>query len=973
MNSSLRRVGGGLVDPSRPIAFRFDGRDYAGLAGDTLASALLANGVRLAGRSFKYHRPRGLVAAGVEEPNILVRLGAGARADVNLRATEVELHDGLVASPVNCWPSPGFDLGGVNRLIARFIPAGFYYKTFMWPSWHLFEGAIRRAAGLGRAPDLPDPDDYESRYAHCDLLIVGGGPAGLAAARAAAGSGARILLVEQDVRLGGRLIWDAAEIDGLDGLAWAGRVESALRARPDTRILTRTSAIGYFDDNLLALVERMPPGASGPRERLWQVRAKQVVLATGAIERPLVFAGNDRPGVMLASAVRHYLNRYAVLPGRRAVVFANNDDAYKAAFDLVAAGAEVPALVDTRESPPAPLADRLSALGVELVAGGAVTATTGAGSLRAVQVVDAAGRRRRILADLLAVSGGFNPTVQLFCQSGGRLDFDAASGAFRPGRSVQAERSAGAAAGIFGLGAALAEAQRAGCSAAGLDPNGPAAPAAAGQAPAIQPCWRVFGKAKAAFVDFQNDVTAADIALAARENYRSVEHLKRYTTLGMAPDQGKLSNVNGLAIMAGLTGRTIEETGTTRYRFPFTPVSFGALSGRARGPLLKPIRLLRCHDWHAANGAAFEEMGGWQRPLAYPAAGEDLHAAEQREALATRSAAGLFDASPLGKIEVKGPDAATFLDRVYANRMSTLKPGRIRYGLMLNELGVIIDDGVVTRLADQHFLLSTGSGVAGRIAEWLEEWLACEWPELRVLIAPQTTGWGVATIAGPLARDVIAAAGTDIALASDDFPHMRFRTGLVAGIPARVSRVSFTGELSYEIAVPASSSLRLWERLVEAGGPLGLAAIGLNACLLLRLEKGYIQVGADTDGTTAPADIGWTDLLERTGDFIGRRSLSRPANLRPDRHQLVGLMARDGRVLPAGAHLRAGRGGSGSEGFVTSTGTSPILGRGVALGMVRGGRARMGEVMRVVTPADLGEVEITGICAYDPAGERLRG
>lgn len=957
---------GGAIDRSRPVHFFFNGRALCGFGGDTLASALLANGIRIVGRSFKYHRPRGIVAAGVEESNGLVDLGRDACGTPNLRATEIELVDGLSARSVNCWPSPGFDIGGLNRLLAPFLAAGFYYKTFIWPSWRLFEGAIRRAAGLGRAPEREDSDRYQTRFAHCDLLVVGGGPAGLAAAIAALGGGGRIILVEQDCTTGGRLLWDEATIDGLASDAWLERARHVLAQAPNVTVLNRTTAAGYFDHNELLCVERAA-GQGGWRERLWRIRAGKVILATGTLERPLLFADNDRPGVMLAGAVRQYLNRYAVAPGHRAVVLTNNDDAYRTAHALARAGVEVAALVDTRPSPPSGVADPARAIVGTFIAGGRIVGTTGGRGLASVRVADGAGRRITVQADLLAMSGGFDPVVHLFSQSGGRLSFDETLGLFRPDVHAQDNCSVGGAAGDLGLASSLAAGHRAGAEAAGAAAG--AAPSANEKPPEIAPRWQPSGAPSHAFLDFQNDVTAGDVALAVRENFASVEHLKRYTTLGMAPDQGKTANVGAIGLLAALTGRTIPETGTTRFRFPFTPVAFGTLAGGARGKLFAPLRHLPCHDWHEQQAARFEELAGWMRPVVYLRPGETEQEAVRREAIAVRTGAGLFDASPLGKIEVRGPDAGLFLDRLYANAMSRLKVGRTRYGIMLNEQGVIIDDGVVARLADDRFLVGTSSSGAGRIFSWMEEWQQCEWPGLEVLLTSVTTGWAVATVSGPKAREVLARTRTSIALGRTDFPHMHYREGEVCGIPARVARVSYTGELTFEVAVPARRAGELWEGLIEAGGA-SLSPVGTLAWNLLRLEKGYLHVGSDTDGTTSPFDIGWNRLLEREVDFVGRRSLLRSNDLREDRHQLVGLRSVAGGKLPIGAQL--GRTGlRRSEGFVTSSAFSPTLHRVVALGMVRSGHARLGERLEILHPRGLGQAEIVPPDSLDPDGIRL--
>ncbi|MEI9984807.1 MAG: sarcosine oxidase subunit alpha family protein [Aliidongia sp.] len=975
--SGFRLAQGGLIDRGRPLRFRFEGRDYQGFAGDSLASALLANGVGVVGRSFKYHRPRGLLSAGVDEPNALMQLGEGAESEPNPPATMIELAEGLTARAVNCWPSLGFDLGALNGLFGRFLPAGFYYKTFMWPCWHLYEGLIRRVAGLGRAAQEPDPDRYDRSFGHCDVLVVGSGPAGLAAARAAAATGARVLLVEQDVSLGGSLLHDPARIDGQPGRQWVATVEAELRAAPEVEILTRTTAFGYFDHNGVALVQKF--ATSKPiRQRLWQIRAKQVVLATGALERPLVFPGNDRPGVMLAEAVRTYIGRYAVAPGRQLVLYTNNDVAYATLDAAQAAGITVAAIIDSRRTPPPARVEQARRLGIDLLAGGAVLATRGSPALNRALVRDGAGQQRWIEADILAMSGGRSPTVHLFSQSGGKLAWQERIAAFVPAQSVQAEASAGACAGRFGLAAALEDGHAQGVAAAertGFTGAGGTAPVAEPlpDTAAIEPMWQVDAPGKA-FVDFQSDVTTDDVVLSIQENFVSIEHLKRYTALGMATDQGKSSNVNALAMMAALTDRAIPDVGVTRFRPPYTPVALSAYAGEWRGELFRPVRRLALHRWHAAQGAVFEEYGGWLRPARYERTGEAGPAAEQREARAVRQAVGLFDGSPLGKIEVSGPDAATFLDRIYANAMSSLKIGRARYGLMLNELGVVSDDGVTARLAEDRFWLGTTGAGAGRIAAWLEEWLQCEWPQLRVLVAPVTTAWAVLTLSGPQARAVLAAAGTDIALGAAEFPHMTFRDGAVAGVPARIFRVSFTGEASYEINVATDAAETVWQALMVAGAAAGITPVGIDAWMLLRTEKGYLHIGGETDGTTRPDDIGWGHVLKREQDFVGRRSLTLPDAVRPDRPQFVGLeVVGSSAVLPVGAHLVKAPGAKISEGYVTSSGFSPVLGRGVALGMVNAGRSRLGEILEVATGGMTARVRITAPCAYDREGGRLHG
>ena len=994
---------GGRIDRAERLRFTFNGQSYEGFAGDTLASALIANGTHLTSRSFKYHRPRGILTAGAEEPSALVQLGEGARTEPNLRATQIELYDGLTAAGVNAWPSANCDLAAWTGKLAPLFPAGFYYKTFLWPAsfWKLlYEPVIRRMAGLGRAPEAPDPDSYDKMHVHCDVLVVGGGPAGIAAALAAGEAGARVILVDDEAVLGGALLGLRHTVDGADGAAWAEAAAGRLAAMEEVRVLTRTTLFGYYDHNSLSAFERRtdhlgPTTSDGMgRQRLWNIKAGRVVLATGAHERPLVFADNDRPGILLASAAQRYLNHYAVLPGERAVLFTNNDAAYEAAHDIVEAGGNVGSVVDCRPEPAAPLAPALKEAGVALHTGSVIAATHGTKRVRSVTVAKLGeaggltGEQYRIYCDSVLVSGGWNPAVHLFSQSAGKLTFEEKRGIFLPGRATQAVEVAGAANGSFGLAACLAEGAAAGARAAqaagfgdGTPP--PVPPVEAPEPGAITPYWLApgqkpvgHGKAKH-MVDHQDDVTAADIRLAAREGFRSVEHVKRYTTVGMGTDQGKTANVNGLAILADALGKTVPEVGFTTYRPPYTPVSFGALAGRDTGPLMDPVRCTAMHEWHEAHGAVFEPVGQWHRPWWYPRQGEDKHAAVARECRAVRDAVGILDASTLGKIDIKGPDATTLLDMVYTNAFSTLKVGRVRYGLMCGDDGMVFDDGTTARLGESHYLMTTTTGNAAQVLEWLEEWLQTEWPELKVYCTSVTEQWATVALAGPRARDVLAALAPEMALDADSFPFMSVKEGAVAGVDARVFRISFTGELSFEINVPWHHGRHLWEALMEAGAEHGITPYGTEAMHVLRAERGFIIVGQETDGTTTPHDLGMDWIVsKKKPDFLGKRAWSREDTRREDRKQLVGILTDDpDKVLPEGTQLveKPGQPPLPMIGHVTSSYASPTLDRSIALALVRSGRARKGGTIYAAPESGFLPCKVTEPVFYDPEGAKRDG
>jgi sarcosine oxidase subunit alpha len=968
--SRLAAPAGVLLDRSRQLSFEFNGRALTGHPGDTLASALLANGIQLVGRSFKLHRPRGIFSCGVEEPNGLVDLSGGATRTPNMRATVVDLTEGLVAASVNCWPSVGFDVGAINSRIAALLPAGFYYKTFKWPNWHLYEPTIRRMAGLGRASGQADPDRYEEAAVQADVVIVGGGLAGLSAAVSAAEAGADTLLLASGPKLGGALAWrDDSEV-----------AELVVRAaRCGVRQMTRTLAFGIYDHNLVCARQTLAPvpGAAGRaaggvlRERLWKIRARAVIAATGALERPMIFPNNDRPGVMLAGAADKYAHAFGVACGQRVLIAANSDSAYRVAASLQAAGVNVVALVDRR-----PHADiDAEAVHVRTFVSAAIAKVGGVKSVRDCTVIstDAAGAPpERLECDSILSAAGYAPAVHLHSQAGGKLRWMEESCMFVPAGAAPGVWSAGACAGIFDRDTVVNHAAELGTALARRGAVPAAAVGGAGRSLAVTHLAGVAGKQ---FVDLQNDVAVGDIGLAAQENYRSVEHLKRYTTTGMGTDQGKTSNINALVLMGEFTGREPAEVGTTKFRPPFVPVTLGLLAGRRVGALYRPLKRLPAHGWHQARGALFEQFGTWFRPAAYPLAGESLESAAQREAGAVRRHAGVLDGSPLGKLEIYGPDAAHFLDLMYVGTMSNLNPGQARYGLLLNENGIVVDDGIVARLGPQHYWVNTTSAGVERTAAAFEEWLQCEYSELRVLVTPVTSRWGNVTVAGPRAWDWLASVGFDPALAPGSMKHMTLCESVLDGVALRVLRASFSGELGYEINVPADHAEELLERLWERAADFAAVPYGIEALEILRTEKGYIHIGTDTDGTTLPQDIGFARSVERkAANFVGRRSLLRPAARDPGRFQLVALSPADGRTqLPVGAQIAPAAPPTQTEGHVTSSYWSPELGEPVALGMLARGLQRLGEKIRVHHLGSVIDAVVVKAPFIDPLGERLRG
>jgi heterotetrameric sarcosine oxidase alpha subunit len=986
-----RLSGGGLIERAHDWEFSFDGHRYCGHAGDTLASALLANGVRLVGRSFKYHRPRGILSAGAEEPNALVELRTGAWREPNTRATSVELYEGLVATSQNRWPSLKYDVRALNSLFSPLLGAGFYYKTFMWPAsfWErVYEPLIRRAAGLGRASGQADPDRYEKTHAFCDVLIVGSGAAGLMAALVAGRAGARVILCEEDFRLGGRCLAERGDIGGQALAAWVASVEQELDSLPEVRVLRRTTVFGVYDGKIYAALERvrdhLPQVSLEPRQRLWSIVARRCILAAGAIERPLVFGDNDRPGVMLAGAVRTYVNRFGVTPGRRAVVFANNDDAARTVLDLAAAGVEVRALVDTRANVPIELRDRLSSLQIPLFGHSYVRRTHGGRQLHSIEIVTSDGKTQRLQCDLLAMSGGWNPTVHLTSHLGGHPVWHEALAAFVPGRYPESMQVVGAAAGEFDLASCIRGGGTAGDEAAAYCENAAPSfvmPTVGRESTAMTPMWKVPQLVGKAFIDFQNDVTVEDLELARREGFSSPEQLKRYTTLGMATDQGKTANMIGLALLAGATGKSISEVGTTTFRAPYTPVAMGALGGAHRGRDFQPIRYTPTHAWAQVCGAVFVEAGLWLRARYFPRTSDrDAAATVNREINTVRSAVGISDISTLGKIDIQGADAGQFLDHVYSNTISTLQVGRARYGLMLRDDGFVFDDGTVSRLNDEQYFVTTTTANALKVMQHLEFCQQRLWPNLDVQIVSVTETWAQFAIAGPRSRDVlqcIVDPHHDISSAA--LPYMGVASLTICrGVTARLFRLSFSGELAFELSVPARYADAVMRELMKAGAPFGIAPYGLEALGVMRIEKGH-AAGPELSGQTTAGDLGLGKMLSTSKDYIGSHMARRPALTSSDRARLMGFKpVNRAQRLSAGAHflprLSKAR-AENDQGYVSSVAFSPTLNHWIGLGFLQRGASRTGDIVRACDPMRKTAVlvEVCAPCFVDATGERLRG
>ena len=994
--------GGRLINRSKSIEFSFDGKRLNGYEGDTLASALLANNQTLVGRSFKYHRPRGIVACGPEEPNALVGLGKGSKFEPNQRATTTELFEGLHSNSQNAWPSLEFDIGGINRIMSRVFPAGFYYKTFIFPrfaSKHVFEPFIRKAAGLGAAPTEKDSDKYEYFYAHVDVLIIGGGTSGLAAALEVGRSGAKVLVLEQKNTWGGRAPVDGVFIDNQISEEWIDDAITELQSMPNVTLKNRTMGAGVYDHGWATGYESITdhmPGNKGPRQRLWRIRAKRILTTTGAIERPLSFAGNDLPGVMLAGSVRDYLVDFGTSCGDIMVLATNNDDAYRTAIKQSEVGLKVAAILDARTSVTGELPNKAREMGIRVETGMAISKVKGSKSVSGVSICLQAGEGvplEEIKCDVVAMSGGWSPIVHLWSHCGGKLNWDAENAMFRPDpeRPPLGDDGSGFVAvggtanGYMIANEAMQDAISQGKLVAkqvGYKPvNSKSSIVNVENESPIEQIWQmpqgmsVKLQAKT-FLDYQNDVKVSDVRLAAREGYESVEHTKRYTTLGMATDQGKLSNINGLAILADSLKAEIPNVGTTTFRPPYHPISMGSIAGDARGELFKPIRKSPIHNWIEENGGFFEPVADWRRPYCYQKNNETVKDSVQREILNTRTNVGLLDASTLGKIIVKGSDAGKFLDMIYTNLMSNLKVGHCRYGLMCTENGFLSDDGVVARLDENTFLCHTTSGGSDRIHAWMEEWLQTEWWDWKVYTANVTEQYAQIAVVGPNSRKLLEKLG-GMDVSKEALPFMRFSEGTIGGIRVRPFRISFSGELSYEIAVPASDGQAFWDMCMEAGKEFGIQPYGTECLHVMRAEKGFIMIGDETDGTVIPQDLNmeWA-LSKKKEDFLGKRAHLRSHMSDPSRWKLVGLKTVDPNVvIPDGAYATDGtireNGVKNMIGRVTSTYFSPTLNRSIAMGLVKFGPNRMGEIIDFPTlEGKIIKAEICNQVFLDPEGER---
>ena len=990
----------GRINRNKTLNFTFNGKRYIGYQGDTLASALLANGIHLIARSIKYHRPRGFVGAGVEDPNGIVKIGSGSKTLPNHFAAQVELYEGLEAESVNCWPSVNFDFGALQGMLSRFLVPGFYYKTFMWPSslWPIYEKLLRNRAGYGVVPSHPDVDRYEKRNIHCEILIIGGGPAGISAALAAGRSGLRVILVDEQNELGGTLLNNRVQIDGKDANTWISQSIKELSEMPEVKILPRSTAFGNYQHRYISVLERIPENhlakyTNLPRERIWKIRAGKTFIATGAIERSLVFSGNDVPGVMLSSAVESFIFRYGVSLGKNVAFVTNNDSVYNLCVTLHELGINVPAIIDCRSNINSVLINKITELGIRVYSGWQIEKVVGKKRINGIEIskikiTDKDSNKindvEKIECDILAMSGGWDPNLHLYSQLGNKIQYDLNSKWFLSDDDVENQYMIGSCMGLVatqdclgqGFQTMLESLRQSGIEIIPKQFNVELDPYLYDQttiSDVISSESEESSLKRKQFVDFQLDVTSRDIDIALEEGFESIQHVKRYTTANQGTDQGKISGTNLAMLIAQKTGKEISEIGPTTFRPPYTPVTFGAIAGRSLLDQFDPVRRTSIHDWHVRAGAEFENVGQWKRPWFYPKVNETIDDAVIRECLAVRNSIGICDASTLGKIEINGPDSAEFLNRVYVNNWSKLQIGRCRYGLMLGDDGNVMDDGVTARIGENKYLMHTTTSGAATVMDWLERWLQTEWPELKVYLTSVTDQWSTISINGPNSRKVLGKLCDDIELANESFPFMSFKAGSVLNVNARVFRVSFAGELSYEINVDSEYGSVVWQAIMDAGREFGITPYGTEAMHVLRAEKGYVIVGQDTDGSVTPVDLGYGKMLSKTKDFLGKRSLDRKEMARNDRKQFVGLMPfQSSKKISEGAQIVESLANqSVMIGHVTSSYFSPILDKYIALALIQSGRNRMGEyVYAIDTKGGKIKSEIVNPVFYDLKGDR---
>ena len=997
MSQKYRLDNIGYINRDKKISFTFNRKKYFGYEGDTLASALLANGIHLVGRSFKYHRPRGFFGAGVDEPNAKVQLYKGAKTEPNANATEVELVEGLIVKSQNCWPSVSFDFGAINNLFQKFFPAGFYYKTFMWPKsfWYkVYEPIIRKAAGLGVAPLKPDPDRYEHKYEYCDVLIAGSGPSGLASALAAAKNGARVILAEDKSRFGGSLLVDEVTIGNKKGKEWADEAISQLKSMPNVIVKNRSQVFGYYDHNMMVMFEKTRdhienPNKFTPRQKLWYIRAKEIVISTGSLERPLIFGNNDRPGILLSSAAKEYLKVYGVLVGRKPIIFTNNDSAYDTAIEFKKNGIN-PLVVDTRTNSDSSVISEAKNLNIDIKFFHGIANTKGHLKVNSATIgkfnsdKSSYENLEEVSCDCICVSGNWTPTVHLSSQSGNKLKFNETIDAFIPSQSRQKESTIGSANGSFTLKQALEDGFNKGFELSNKITNKNS------KSTAPTSNERSYGehdkfwcmplpknKHYKRFVDFQNDVAVSDIELAVREGFRSIEHVKRYTTLGMATDQGKTSNLNGLQLVSNIEGKIVPEVGHTTFRPPYTAVTIGTIVGREVGKHYRPTRKSPMHEWHEKNNAVFVDAGLWLRPRYYKQDNESLEEAAKREANNVRKNVGVCDVTSLGKIDIKGPDTAEFLNRIYTNAWMKLPVGKARYGVMLREDGIVFDDGTTTRISENHFHMTTTTAQAVNVLAHLEYYLQVVWPELNVNVLSTTEQWAGAALAGPNSRELLSKLFPETNILNEALPFMGYKESDLFDVPARIFRISFSGELAYEINVESSYGTFMWEKIIEFGQEMNIEPYGTEALSTLRIEMGHVA-GSELDGRTIPYDVSLEGMLSKKKDFIGKRSLTREAFLNPKREKVVGVIPLDKKTtIPEGSHLvKDGNASSPNPklGHVSASCWSVEYNNPFSLAIIQDGKNRIGEKLYAVSPLNNKNIAVEIVSSHyvDPKGERVR-